>query len=69
MADDMYPVPENAQSRGVTDLTWFAGMAMQGLLSGGGVPKNREDRKRLSELSFDMAELMVKEGTLRAAAE
>jgi hypothetical protein len=59
MASPMFPVPSDAQSKGVTDVQWFAGLAMQAIIARQGVPSSESIRDEVALWAFRMGQAMV----------
>lgn len=59
MVNPMFPVPRDAESKGATDVKWFAGLAMQAIIAQSGIPESESAREELALWSFRMAQAMV----------
>lgn len=59
MVQSMFPVPRDAESRGASDVKWFAGLAMQAIIAQQGVPKSSATRDEVALWAFRMAQAMV----------
>lgn len=59
MLNSMFPVPQNAQSKGATDIKWFAGLAMQAIIARQGVPESEENREEIALWAFRMGQAMA----------
>ena len=60
MSNPMYPVPKDAQTRGATDVKWFAGLAMQAIIAQHGtIPETDSLREEIALWSFRMGQAMV----------
>jgi hypothetical protein len=55
----MFPVPKDAKERGATDVKWFAGLAMQAIISKQGVPESEAVREEIALWAFRMGQAMV----------
>jgi hypothetical protein len=59
MVSPMFPVPHNAQSEGVTDVQWYAGLAMQAMLVKQGIPESQSARDEIALWAFRMGQAMA----------
>lgn len=59
MVSPMFPVPQGAQSRGATDVKWFAGLAMQAMITRQGFPESESAREEIALWAFRMGQAMV----------
>ncbi len=59
MANPMFPVPRDAESKGVSEVKWFAGLAMQAIVMKQGVPESESARDEIALWSYRMAQAMV----------
>jgi hypothetical protein len=55
----MFPVPQGAESKGATDVKWFAGRAMQAMISQQGIPESESAREEIALWAFRMGQAMV----------
>ncbi len=60
MVSPMFPVPYGAESKGATDVKWFAGLAMQVVLDKQGIPDTESARDEFALWAFRMAQAMVR---------
>lgn len=67
MSTPMFPVPKDADSAGANDVKWFAGLAMQAIISQHGVPESNSVREEIALWSYRMGQAMV-EADLRLHA-
>ena len=68
MVTPMYPVPCGAESKGASDVKWFAGLAMQAIIEKRGIPETESARDEFALWAYRMAQAMVRaEQTLHAA--
>ncbi len=59
MAKSMYPVPREAESKGATDIKWFAGLAMQAMIAKQGIPESESARDEIALWAFRMGQAMA----------
>jgi hypothetical protein len=59
MVSPMFPVPREAESKGASDVKWFAGLAMQAIVAKQGVPESESGRDEMALWAFRMAQAMV----------
>jgi hypothetical protein len=59
MASSMFPVPRDAQFHGASDVKWFAGLAMQAILSKQGVPESEGAREEVALWAYRMGQAMA----------
>jgi hypothetical protein len=59
MVSPMFPVPHGAESRGATDVKWFAGLAMQAMIAKQGIPESESARDEIALWAFRMGQAMV----------
>lgn len=59
MVSPMFPVPRDVQFQGASDVKWFAGLAMQAILSRQGVPESEGAREEIALWSFRMGQAMA----------
>ena len=59
MVSSMFPVPQEAQSQGATDVKWFAGLAMQAIIGVHGIPETESAREEVALWSFRMGQAMA----------
>lgn len=59
MTSPMFPVPQGSESKGATDVKWFAGLAMQAIIAKQGVPDSETAREEIALWSFRMGQAMV----------
>jgi len=70
MVSPMFPVPSGAESKGATDVKWFAGLALQAIISKQGVPETESSRDEFALWAYRMAQAMVRaEQTLHVAED
>lgn len=62
MISPMFPVPADAQSRGASDVAWFAGLAMQSMIQQQGIPETEAAREELALWAFRMGQAMSQMG-------
>jgi len=60
MASPMFPVPENAASKGASDVKWFAGIAMHAMITKLGIPESESSREEIALWAFRMGQAMAK---------
>ncbi len=57
----MFPVPPNADAKGISHLQWLAGLAMQSyILRLDGIPDTNSKREEVALWSYRMAQAMKK---------
>jgi hypothetical protein len=56
----MFPVPSGAESKGASDVKWFAGLAMQAIIGTQGVPETESSREEFALWAYRMAQAMVR---------
>ncbi|MEQ8786798.1 MAG: hypothetical protein RIC55_10890 [Pirellulaceae bacterium] len=59
MVSPMFPVPREAEAKGATDVKWFAGLAMQAMITQQGPPETESAREEIALRAFRMAQAMV----------
>ncbi len=60
MSNRMYPVPKDATCEGASDVKWFAGLAMQAIISKQPtVPDTESEREEIALWSFRMGQAMA----------
>lgn len=59
MVSPMFPVPPQAESRGATDVKWFAGLAMQAMITKQGIPETESAREEIALWAFRMGQAMA----------
>lgn len=59
MSSPMFPVPQGSESKGATDVKWFAGLAMQAMIAKEGIPKSETTREEIALWAFRMGQAMV----------
>jgi len=59
MVSPMFPVPREAESKGASDVKWFAGLAMQAIVAKQGIPESESARDEMALWAFRMAQAMV----------
>lgn len=59
MINSMFPVPHDAQSKGATDIKWFAGLAMQAMITKQGIPESESNREEIALWAFRMGQAMA----------
>ncbi len=59
MVNPMFPVPHDAESRGATDVKWFAGLAMQAMIVKQGIPESESSRDEIALWAFRMGQAMA----------
>lgn len=59
MVSPMFPVPQEAESKGATDVKWFAGLAMQAIIGKHGIPETESAREEIALWSFRMGQAMA----------
>ncbi len=59
MVSSMFPVPREAQATGATDVKWFAGLAMQAMISKIGIPDSESAREEIALGAFRMGQAMA----------
>ena len=59
MVSPMYPVPREAESKGATDVKWFAGLAMHAMIAKQGVPDSESAREEIALWAFRMGQAMA----------
>ena len=60
MSTPMFPVPTDAQTRGASDVKWFAGLAMQAIIAKQKtVPDTEAEREEVALWSYRMGQAMV----------
>ena len=59
MINSMFPVPHGAQSAGATDIKWFAGLAMQAIITKQGIPESESNREEIALWAFRMGQAMA----------
>lgn len=59
MSSPMFPVPKDPESKGATDVKWFAGLAMQAMITKEGVPKSETSREEIALWAFRMGQAMA----------
>ena len=59
MVNAMYPVMRDAESKGATDVKWFAGLAMQAIIAQQGVPDSESAREEIALWAFRMGQAMA----------
>ena len=60
MPTPMFPVPNDADSRGVSDVQWYAGLAMQAIIAKQAtVPDTESERQEIALWSIRMGEAMA----------
>jgi hypothetical protein len=69
MPDSMSTVPGHGLSAGDTDVSWFAGMAMQAIIARQGVPRSDAERREVALWSFRMAQAMSSTAMRLGAAD
>ena len=63
MATHIFPVPKDAQSPGASDVKWFAGLAMQAIITKQAtVPDTEVEREEIALWSFRMGQAMTAAG-------
>ena len=60
MVSPMFPVPSGAESKGATDVKWFAGLAMQVIIDKQGIPETETARDEFALWAYRMAQAMVR---------
>ncbi|MBC8354689.1 MAG: hypothetical protein H8E66_22140 [Planctomycetes bacterium] len=60
MASPMFPVPSGTEDKGATDVKWFAGLAMQAIISKQGLPESESARDEFALWAYRMAQAMVR---------
>ena len=61
MVEPMFPVPQGAEARGISEVKWFAGLAMQAIIAEQGIPETESAREEAALRAFRMAQAMVVE--------
>ena len=60
MTTPIFPVPKDAQSSGVSDVKWFAGLAMQAIITKQPtVPDTDVEREEIALWSYRMGQAMA----------
>lgn len=59
MSATMYPMPAEMMPNSVTDVKWYAGLAMQAIIARQGVPDSNAAREEIALWAFRMAQAMV----------
>ena len=59
MVSPMFPVPNEAEFQGASDVKWFAGLAMQAMIAYRGVPETEMAREEIALWAFRMGQAMV----------
>lgn len=59
MVSPMFPVPADCESKGATDVKWFAGLAMQAMIAKQGIPSTESARDEIALWSFRMGQAMA----------
>jgi hypothetical protein len=59
MVSPMFPVPSKSESKGATDVKWFAGLAMQSIIALQGVPETEAARDEIALRAFRMGQAMA----------
>ena len=59
MTSPMFPVPHGSESKGATDVKWFAGLAMQAMIAKQGIPDSETAREEIALWAFRMGQAMV----------
>jgi hypothetical protein len=55
----MFPVPHGAESKGASDVKWFAGLAMQAIIAKQGIPESESARDEIALWAFRMGQTMA----------
>ena len=59
MVSSMFPVPHEAQTRGASDVKWFAGMAMHAIILKLGIPESESSREEIALWAYRMGQAMA----------
>ncbi len=59
MTSPMFPVPRDAETKGISEIKWFAGLAMQAIIMKQGVPESESAREEIALWSYRMAQAMT----------
>lgn len=60
MSNPMFPVPANAAENGASDVKWFAGLAMQAIISSRShLPDSATQREEVALWAWRMGQAMV----------
>ncbi|MBW3600520.1 MAG: hypothetical protein KY475_25055 [Planctomycetes bacterium] len=59
MASPMFPVPRDAESKGASDVKWFAGIAMHAIIAKQGPPDSEAAREEIALWAFRMGQAMA----------
>lgn len=59
MVSPMFPVPGAAESKGATDVKWFAGLAMQAMIAKTGIPESESARDEIALWALRMGQAMA----------
>ncbi len=59
MTNPMFPVPRDAESKGISEIKWFAGLAMQAIIIKQGVPESDSSREEIALWAYRMAQAMT----------
>ena len=62
MSKPMFPVPKDAESAGATEVSWYAGLAMQAIIAQQGIPESDSAREEIAIWAIRMGQAMVATG-------